>query len=124
MCCCGCAEATPSPWLAGVIAVAMVLVVAACATATTGSGDAYRGRAVVEKWCSLCHDVGTNRAKATAPAFAEIVRKPGRTADYLRGFIDDDHFPMTMHRLFDAERDDVLAYFASLRNEAARPAER
>jgi len=72
----------------------------------------------VEKWCSFCHNVGTNRDKATAPSFAEIARRPGRDAVYLRNFIHEDHFPMTMHRLFEQERDDVLAYLVSLRRDA------
>jgi mono/diheme cytochrome c family protein len=96
--------------------------VAGCATVATPTGDAARGRAVVEKWCSLCHDVGSNRDKATAPSFAEIARRPGRDAAYLRNFVDDDHFPMTMHRLFDQERDDVLAYLMSLREGAGSSA--
>jgi mono/diheme cytochrome c family protein len=121
MCCRECAGGTAGvSWQTGAAAAALLLLVAACATVVTGTGDAARGRGVVEKWCSLCHDVGGNRARATAPAFAEIVRKPGRDAAYLRDFIDDDHFPMTMHRLFEQERNDVLAYLVSLRG---RPGE-
>ena len=101
------------------IVAATALVVSACATVTSRSGDATRGKAVVEKWCSLCHDVGGNSAMATAPAFADIVKKLGRNAGYLRDFIDDDHFPMTMHRLFERERNDVLAYLVSLREGRA-----
>jgi cytochrome c2 len=100
--------------------VVIAAVLAACATvAPKPTGDAARGQAVVEKWCSLCHDVGANRDKATAPSFAEIARRPGRDAAYLHNFIDDDHFPMTMHRLFEQERNDVLAYLSSLRDGAA-----
>jgi len=123
MCCCRCEPEPPVfPWRAGVVAAAAILhLVTACATVATRSGDAARGRAVVEKWCSLCHDVGTNSASATAPAFADIVRKPGRDAAYLRGFIDDDHFPMTMHRLFEHERNDVLAYLVGLREGTEPP---
>lgn len=100
-------------------AVALAAMATACATVFSPPGDPARGKAVVEKWCSLCHNVGTNSDKATAPAFADVVKRPGRDATYLRNFVDDDHFPMTMHRLFEQERDDVLAYLLSLKNEQA-----
>ena len=120
MCCSRCAaEAGGGSWRAATIILVMASLIAACATIATESGAAARGRAVVEKWCSLCHDVGINRAKATAPAFADIVRRKGRDAAYLRDFIDDDHFPMTMHRLFEHERNDVLVYLESLRGRDA-----
>jgi hypothetical protein len=37
----------------------------------------------------------------------------------LRDFLEDDHFPMTMHRLIEHEKEDVLEYFQSLRSERA-----
>ena len=80
------------------------------------AGNAEHGRQVTEKWCVRCHAVAGAR-KPTAPAFAAIVRRPGRDDAFLRGFLEDDHFPMTMYRLFDQEREDVLAYFQALRRK-------
>ena len=80
------------------------------------AGDAARGRRVTEKWCVLCHAVAGAR-RPTAPAFAAIVRRAGRDDAYLRQFLDDDHFPMTTYRLFENEKQAVLAYFRSLRGK-------
>jgi cytochrome c2 len=94
----------------------LLVVLAACTTiATDGQGDAERGRKITEKWCVLCHAVAGAKAP-TAPAFADVVRRPGRDETYLRRFLNDDHFPMTMFRLRDDERDDVIAYFRTLKN--------
>ena len=70
----------------------------------------------VERSRVLCHAVAGAR-KPTAPAFFAIVRRPGRDDEYLRGFLEDDHFPMTMYPLFSQEKEDVLAYFRSLRTK-------
>jgi len=60
------------------------------------------------------HD-SCGKRKFTAPAFATIIRRPRGTDAYLRDFLEGDHFPMTMHRLFEYEKEDVLEYFQSLR---------
>ncbi len=77
-----------------------------------------RGLAVVDEWCRSCH-VRTQAKKSpdTAPLFQEITRRPGRNKAYLRAFMDEDHFPMTTFRLFDAEKDDVVEYLISLKRQ-------
>ena len=77
-----------------------------------------RGNAVVDTWCRLCH-VRTPAAKSPdmAPPFQDIVARPGRDKAYLRAFLDQDHFPMTTFRLFDHEKDDVVAYLLSLKRK-------
>lgn len=100
-----------------VLILTAVLIFAATISAGNllAAGDAERGRKVTEKWCVLCHAVAGAR-KPTAPAFSVIVRRSGRNDATLRGFLEDDHFPMTMYRLFEHEKEDVLAYFRSLRS--------
>ncbi|MEX0344330.1 MAG: hypothetical protein AB3N20_05370 [Rhizobiaceae bacterium] len=55
-----------------------------------------------------------------APPFEQIVLWSGRDRDYLLRFIQEDHFPMTMFRLFDHERADVLEYLINLQDEAQK----
>lgn len=84
---------------------------------------AARGKAVTEKWCGTCHvESGTPPPKSEAPVFADVVRRPGRDADYLGKFLKEDHFPMTTYRLFDHERADVLEYLLWLQRMDNRSA--
>ena len=98
------------------VAVLVALGVTIGARDALAAGNAERGRRVTEKWCILCHAVAGAR-KPTAPAFATIVRRPGRGDAFLRDFLEDDHFPMTMYRLFDQEKEDILTYFQALRRK-------
>ena len=79
---------------------------------------AERGSAIVDTWCRLCH-VRTEAAKSPdmAPPFQDIVARPDCDKAYLRAFLDQDHFPMTTFRLFDHEKDDVVAYLLSLKRK-------
>jgi hypothetical protein len=54
-------------------------------------------------------------SEALAAGDAERGRRAGRDDAYLRDFLEGDHFPMTMYRLFEQEKEDVLEYFRSLR---------
>jgi cytochrome c2 len=80
--------------------------------------DVRQGLEVVEKWCQLCH-VATEQeeTKDTAPTFQEIVKRPGRTKNYFRSFLDEDHFPMTTFRLFDHEKDAVVDYLMHIADQ-------
>lgn len=81
---------------------------------------AARGEAVVAQWCAECHAIPGIRAPrdspGEAPSYREIAERPGRDARYLSAFLREDHFPMTTYRLFDRERDDVVTYILSLRD--------
>jgi mono/diheme cytochrome c family protein len=78
-----------------------------------------RGEAVVAQWCADCHAIPGIRAPrdrpGEGPSFCEITERPGRDARYLAAFLREDHFPMTTYRLFEQERDDVVAYLLALR---------
>jgi len=104
-------KSIPRVFLSCIAALAGISV-----TAAQSDGPADRGRAVVEKWCRVCH-VRTlaEQSPEMAPPFQKIVKRPGRDAAYLRAFLDEDHFPMTTFRLFDYEKDEVVAYLMWLK---------
>lgn len=80
-----------------------------------------RGAAVVDQWCRLCHLRATDRPDPEmAPPFEQIVRREGRDEAFLRRFLAEDHFPMTIFRLFDHEKADVVAYLMALQEGAGR----
>lgn len=77
---------------------------------------AARGKAVVDQWCRECHLRANDKPnKAMAPRYEDIVRRPGRNEAYFRKFLSTDHFPMTIYRLFEDEKRDVVAYLMSLK---------
>jgi cytochrome c553 len=90
------------------------LVIIVGSTYSLAAGNAERGRRVTEQSCVLCHAVVGAR-NPRAPSFQTIVRRAGRNDAYLRGFLEDDHFPMVMHGLVERDKEDVLEYFRSLR---------
>ncbi len=84
------------------------------------AGDAARrGQAVVEQWCRTCHMRTTDADDPDmAPAFEEIVLRPRRDRAYFRNFLAGDHFPMTIFRLYESEKADVVAYLMDLKKKS------
>lgn len=77
---------------------------------------ATRGKQVVDQWCRMCHlRAGDKPDPTMAPRYEDIVRRPGRNEAYFTKFLAGDHFPMTIYRLFDDEKRDVVAYLMSLK---------
>ena len=100
----------------GIWLFSFVIVTALWTMPAKADSPVERGRAVVEKWCRVCHVRNpTQRRPDMGPPFQDIVKRPGRTASYFRAFLDEDHFPMTTFRLFDYEKDEVVAYLMSLK---------
>lgn len=100
----------------------LAALLAGCVGAERSMRDdpgAARGKAVVAQWCAECHAIPDRRdppdRAGEGPSFREIADRPGRDARYLAAFLREDHFPMTTYRLFDQEREDVVAYIISLR---------
>lgn len=94
----------------------VALAGSASVPAAAESAAVARGEAVAAEWCATCHAMGSDASRPyDAPAFVEIANQPDQELGALRAFLDGDHFPMTTHRLFPAERDDVSAYIMSLR---------
>ncbi|WP_029077159.1 c-type cytochrome [Kaistia adipata] len=77
---------------------------------------AARGKAVVDQWCRECHLRANDKPNPDmAPRYEDIVRRTGRDEAYFRKFLSTDHFPMTIYRLFEDEKRDVVAYLMSLK---------
>jgi len=97
-----------------------ILLAFAAGTASPAIADdaVARGEAVVEQWCRQCHLRAEDPPDPVmAPPYEEIVMREGRDRAYLRKFLREDHFPMTTFRLFDHEKDDVLAWLMALQEE-------
>lgn len=76
---------------------------------------ATRGKQVVDQWCRMCHLRANDKPDPKmAPRYEDIVKRPGRDQAYFTKFLAEDHFPMTIYRLFDDEKRDVVAYLMSL----------
>ena len=79
---------------------------------------ATRGEKVVGQWCRSCHLRAVDPPNPDmAPPYEEIVKRPGRDETYFVRFLEEDHFPMTIYRLFDDEKRDVVAYLLSLQRK-------
>ena len=91
---------------------------AAPAYAANKPAAAQRGAAIVEQWCRECHQrPGEKRVPEMAPPHDELVQRPGRDRAFYERFMKEDHFPMTIYRLFDNEKQDVIEYLLSLRKK-------
>lgn len=92
------------------------MIVMLCVSGIAQADDAAtRGAQVVEQWCRMCHLRATDKPDPDmAPAYEDIVRRPGRNEAYFVRFMKEDHFPMTTFRLFDHEKADVIAYLMAL----------
>jgi len=78
------------------------------------AGDAAKGKATAERWCTSCHVVSPSGGGGdTAPAFASIARM--RDDTYLREVLTEPHPPMPPIALSRYQIDDLIAYFGTLR---------
>src|SRR5690606_13924224 len=84
---------------------------------------AARDATVVDGWCRMCHQRPTDTPDPDmSPTYEEIVRGEGRDEAYFVRFMQEDHFPMTIFRLFDHEKADVVAYLIELQRQgSSRP---
>lgn len=96
-----------------------VAILAVSGPASCGdTPSATRGAAVVDQWCRLCHQrQGETADPDMAPPFEALARRPGRDRAFYIRFMSEDHFPMTTFRLFEEEKQAVIAYLLTL----ARP---
>jgi mono/diheme cytochrome c family protein len=86
------------------------------------SDDAVtRGDAVIEQWCRDCHLRADDPPDPVmAPPYEEIVLREGRDRAYFRRFLHEDHFPMPTFRLYEHEKDDVVAWLMALQKQQFR----
>ena len=98
------------------LAALVSLIVVGPSVAAQSDNAAERGKAVVDKWCRMCHvKTVDEKSPDMAPPFQEIANREGRNFTYIRNFLDEDHFPMSTFRLFDHEKDDVAVYLINLK---------
>jgi mono/diheme cytochrome c family protein len=90
------------------------------------------GQAFAQEYCSACHRVSAEQApppKVTvntgvgseeyeAPSFRQIAETPGRSAAYLRTFIQAPHYPMPEQVFIPDELEQIVAYIVSLKGSA------
>jgi mono/diheme cytochrome c family protein len=101
-----------------ILAAAMVATLCAEPALAVDKAAARRGAAIVDQWCRDCHQrKGERRRPEMAPPHDELVNRPGRDRSYYERFMTEDHFPMTIYRLFDQEKHDVVDYLLSLKKE-------
>ncbi|WP_346914892.1 c-type cytochrome [uncultured Roseibium sp.] len=98
--------------------IAATLIALSCVSyvpPVLAGGSVERGKAVIEQWCRTCHQqAGDTPNPDMAPPYEQIVLRPDHTRAYFMQFLKEDHFPMTTYRLFDSEREDVVAYLMAL----------
>ncbi|QCK88502.1 hypothetical protein E8L99_23440 [Phreatobacter aquaticus] len=108
-------------WAAMPLLMLLALLPWTEAGAQEAGSSALRGRRVVDEWCRLCHlRAGQPPRQGMAPAYETIVRLPGRDEAYFSRFLHEDHFPMTTFRLFENEKQDVVAYLLWLQRRPQR----
>jgi mono/diheme cytochrome c family protein len=96
-------------------------MVSAAAPAVAGDEQLVaRGREVARLWCADCHRIDpaqrrVARARMNAPPFIDVANMQDQSAAALRQFSDELHLPMPTFRLWDDERNAVVAYIMSLR---------
>jgi len=105
--------------------VPILLLILAFAACPARADDAVaRGAAVVEQWCRQCHLRADDPPDPVmAPPYEEIVMREGRDRAYFRRFLHEDHFPMTTFRLFENEKQYVLAWLMALQEKQRKKSE-
>ncbi len=79
--------------------------------------EAANGKTLAEKWCSSCHLVSPDQAKASAdaPPFASIAERTDEDLDRLAFFLLDPHPVMPNFSLSRDQITDLVAYIKSLK---------
>jgi mono/diheme cytochrome c family protein len=95
--------------LAGFLAVGAVI--------GDARGDAARGLALAEQWCSQCHGVRPNQTSPVqeATSFSEVAARAATTEMSLRVFLRTSH-PTMPNFIFERDDlDDLVGYILSLK---------
>jgi mono/diheme cytochrome c family protein len=109
-----------------ILALSLGLPLVACRAPEVppDSNAVERGRAVAQQWCSDCHRISRDQQAgvtepfwASAPSFMAIAQDPNVDRDYLRGLASKFYCPKTTCRLRKDDREDVVSYILSLRDE-------
>lgn len=82
-------------------------------------GDARAGRVYVQTHCSICHALATGASPhLDAPSFSALANTPGMTERALAVALQTIHEVMPDLVVESADRDNVIAYIMSLRQES------
>lgn len=97
--------------------VAMAVAAVFALSDSARGEDPVRGRAIAQQRCAECHNIdgGPRGRRRSAPAFREIARQSGFSADQLSITLTYGHIPMGDGRVSAGEAGDVAAYIVSLR---------
>lgn len=82
------------------------------------AGNASDGRAIAERWCVSCHDIGagdTRSAKDMAPTFESVAHRANLSREHLETWIGNPHPPMPNLHLTREEVDNLVEYIQSLK---------
>jgi cytochrome c len=79
------------------------------------AGNADKGRQLIERSCSSCHDTGTTAtATDAAPPLSFIAKDNKARPAWIRGWLMDPHPPMPGIMLSRQQVDDIVAYLNAL----------
>jgi mono/diheme cytochrome c family protein len=85
-------------------------------SSAAGAQDATAGRQLAVQWCSACHLVAPDQARAptVAPTFASIAKNPGFNVGQLSKSLLAPHPQMPGRELAREQAADIAAYIATL----------
>lgn len=101
-----------TPIFAGILG----FFVAICPAQGQTVGDAARGDALANSWCTSCHIIderGTGTAIDPAPSFPQIAKDAAKTRAYLLHWLSTSHPQMPNFNLGRREMEDLIAYIQS-----------
>ena len=86
-----------------------------------GAGDPNAAKSIVAEYCVKCHAVpgyskGSAPESVQAPSFESIANNPDiYTAEGLRTFLRQPHYPMKSVTLSDSDISNLIAFIATVR---------
>jgi mono/diheme cytochrome c family protein len=102
-----------------ILTAGQVLFSAASVIAQTAPGNAASGHEIARTWCSNCHVIDRNPARANdvVPSFPAIADMPSTTTLSLQAFLQTPHGRMPNFQLSRSQVDDAVAYIMTLKKK-------
>lgn len=103
----------------------LLALLAICALPATAQppGDARRGQEHAEAACAECHETGAGQITppySKAPSFTDVAKTPGMTSMALSAWFVTSHPTMPNFIIPERAKEDLLAWFAALREASKR----
>lgn len=95
-----------------------LLTLSALPAAAQPPGDAQRGQDYARAACAECHETGAGQITppySKAPSFTDIAKTPGMTSMALSAWFVTSHPTMPNFIIPERAKEDLLAWFATLR---------